>query len=118
MGVKVVIVDDHASFRRLARRLLEGAGYSVVGEAHDGASALVAVDELEPDVVILDVLLPDANGFDIADALAARASVPLVLLTSSRSASDYGASVAGRRFVAKNELTPQTIAAALAEPAA
>jgi CheY-like chemotaxis protein len=117
VGVKVVIVDDHDSFRRLARRVLEGAGYSVVGEAHDGASALAAVDELDPDVVVLDVLLPDASGFEIADALAARGRVPLVLLTSSRSASDYGAAVTGRRFVPKSELTPQTIAAALAEPA-
>jgi CheY-like chemotaxis protein len=117
VGVKVVIVDDHESFRRLARRLLEGAGYAVVGEAHDGASALAAVDELDPDVVLLDVLLPDANGFDIADALAERARVPLVLLTSSRTASDYGAAVRGRRFLAKGELTPKTIAAALAEPA-
>jgi CheY-like chemotaxis protein len=111
--VSVLIVDDHASFRRLARRLLERAGYRVVGEAHDGGSALAAVDELDPDVVLLDVLLPDTSGFAVADRLAERGRRPVVVLTSSRGASDYGAAVAGRRFVPKGELTPARIAAAV-----
>jgi CheY-like chemotaxis protein len=117
VGVSVLIVDDHASFRRLARRLFEGAGYSVVGEASDGASTLIAVAELQPDVVLLDVLLPDASGFGVADQIAAQAEHPVILLTSSRSASDYGAAVAGRRFLAKSDLTPDRIEAALAEVA-
>jgi CheY-like chemotaxis protein len=117
--VSVLIVDDHDSFRRLARRLLERAGYSVVGEAADGASAMKAVEALEPDVVLLDVLLPDTSGFEVADALATRPSPfrPLVLLTSSRSASDYGAALSGRRFLTKSELSPTRIRAALAETA-
>jgi len=113
VGVSVLIVDDHASFRRLARRLLEDAGYSVVGEATDGASTIAAVAELRPDLVLLDVLLPDETGFEVADRLAAVPEQPVVLLTSSRTAADYGAAVAGRRFLAKSELTPQRIEAAL-----
>ncbi len=113
MATKVLVVDDHESFRRLARRLLETAGYAVVGEAADGASALAAVEKLEPDVVLLDVLLPDASGFAIADEIASRA---LVLLTSSRAAADYGEAVNGRRFLPKSELTPSRLAAALEEP--
>jgi CheY-like chemotaxis protein len=114
VGPSVLIVDDHASFRRLARRLLERAGYSVVGEAADAASTLAAVAELSPDVVLLDVLLPDASGFAVADRIASVPEPPVVLLTSSRSAVDYGAAVAGRRFLAKSDLTPERIEAALA----
>lgn len=113
VGVRVVIADDHASFRRLARRLLEAAGYSVVGEASDGASTLAAVAEFRPDIVLLDVLLPDTSGFAVADQIGAQPEPPLVLLTSSRSAADYGAAVADRRFLAKSELTPERIEAAL-----
>jgi DNA-binding NarL/FixJ family response regulator len=113
VGVSVVIGDDHASFRRLARRLLESAGYSVVGEASDGESTLAAVAQLRPDVVLLDVLLPDSSGFAVADQIASEPEPPVVLLTSSRSAADYGAAVAGRRFLAKSDLTPERIEAAL-----
>jgi CheY-like chemotaxis protein len=114
VGVSVLIVDDHASFRGLARRLFERAGYSVVGEASDGESTLAAVAEFRPDVVLLDVLLPDASGFAVADRIAAEPEHPIVLLTSSRSAADYGSAVAGRRFLAKSDLTPERIEAALA----
>lgn len=114
VGVSVVIADDHASFRRLARRLFESAGYSVVGEASDGESTLAVVADLRPDVVLLDVLLPDASGFSVADQIASEPQPPVVLLTSSRSAADYGAAVAGRRFLPKSDLTPERIEAALA----
>ena len=117
MAATVLIVDDHASFRRMARRLLASAGYSVVGEAENGAAALAAVDRLEPDIVLLDVLLPDLNGLAVADSLARRPSSPHVLLISSRSATDYGASLGGRPFLPKNELTPRRLAAALEEMA-
>src|SRR5687767_12897214 len=83
---RVLIVDDHALFRRSARRLLELEGYEVVGEAGDGAAALAAVDELRPDVVLLDVNLPDATGFDIAGRLRGRGV--RVVLTSDRDPSE------------------------------
>jgi CheY-like chemotaxis protein len=120
MPTTALIVDDHPSFRRFARKLLEAAGYVVVGDAEDGASALAAVRELRPDVVLLDVLLPDKTGFEVARELAAEPERPLVVLTSSRSASDLGELVGTsdtRRFITKSELTVAALAA-LVEDAA
>ena len=84
----VLIVDDHSAFRSSARRMLEGEGFDVVGEAADGASALDAVRELEPDVVLLDIALPDLSGYDVAERLAGSSSK--VVLTSSRAQGDLG----------------------------
>jgi CheY-like chemotaxis protein len=113
MPTSVLIVDDHAAFRRFAGRLLEAAGFVVAGEAEDGASALAAVEKLRPDVVLLDVLLPDTTGFDVARELAGRKQRPLVLLTSSRTASDLGDLVRSdhvSRFISKSELTVAALA--------
>jgi DNA-binding NarL/FixJ family response regulator len=77
MRRSVVIVDDHAPFRSVARDLLAAEGYDVIGEAADGASALEAVRELRPSVVLLDVQLPDSNGFDVAEALAEEGRMPV-----------------------------------------
>src|SRR3954453_21676203 len=82
--LRVLIVDDHAPFRALARRVLARAGYDVVGEAADGAGARQAVDRLRPDVVLLDVHLPDADGAELAAVLRVGEDRPVVLLTSSR----------------------------------
>src|SRR5207248_10253958 len=86
----ILIVDDHPSFRTSARRMLETDGYEVVGEAADGASALDAVRELQPDVVLLDIRLPDVDGFQVAERLAANGAAPAIVLTSSRDRSDFG----------------------------
>ena len=113
MPPSVLIVDDHAAFRRFAGRLLEAAGFVVVGEAEDGASAVTAVEELVPDVVLLDVLLPDTTGFDVARELAAREPRPLVVLTSSRTAADLGDLVRTdhvSRLISKSELTVAALA--------
>jgi DNA-binding NarL/FixJ family response regulator len=110
----VLVVDDHPSFRRFAGRLLQAAGFSVVDEAGDGASALAAARRLRPDVVLLDVLLPDTTGFDIAEQLSADPEGPLVVLTSSRSADDFGTSVArssARGFISKKDLTASAVVA-------
>ena len=118
MAATVLIVDDHPTFRRFARQLLEEAGYRVVGEATDGASAIKAVRALNPEFVLLDVLLPDVSGFSVADELAALSPAPNVLLVSSRSASDFAAPLAqapARRFVSKHELTAAALPALLAE---
>lgn len=114
MAATVLVVDDHPSFRRFARRLLETAGFAVVDEARDGASALAAVRELRPDVVLLDVLLPDTSGFELAEALCVDPAPPVVVLTSSRSAEDFDGSLArssARGFIAKRDLTAATFAA-------
>ena len=71
MPTSVLIVDDHPSFRLSARRMLEADGYAVVGEAEDGAAAIAAVRELDPDLVLLDVQLPDLDGFEVAARLRA-----------------------------------------------
>ena len=66
----MVIVDDHPGFRRSARRLLDAEGFDVVGESVDGESAVALVRQLRPQVVLLDVLLPDTDGFEVAERIA------------------------------------------------
>jgi DNA-binding NarL/FixJ family response regulator len=105
--MSVLIVDDHPTFRATARALLQAEGFEVVGEADDGASALEAVRSLHPDLVLLDVQLPDTDGFTVAAALTGNGSGPQVVLTSSRDVSDFGPLVAesgARGFVPKAEL--------------
>ena len=113
MGVTVLIVDDHPTFRRFARRLLEDAGFSVIGEAGDGAGALATALELHPAAILLDVLLPDRSGLDVARLLAEGTDPPAVVLTSSRSARDLGVALAetpARGFIPKAALTGQAFA--------
>jgi DNA-binding NarL/FixJ family response regulator len=115
----VLIVDDHAPFRSLARRLLVAGGFQVVGEAVDGASALAASRDLAPDVVLLDVQLPDLDGFSVADALAAGHDAPAVVLVSSRGRVDYGSRIdasTARGFIAKADLTCETLLRVIAGP--
>jgi DNA-binding NarL/FixJ family response regulator len=104
----VLIVDDHPSFRATARLLLEADGLDVVGEAADGRSALRQAAALEPDVVLLDVNLPDLDGFAVAERLTRDGGGPAVVLCSSRDAGDFGELVArsgARGFVAKADLS-------------
>lgn len=108
MPTTVLIVDDHPSFRASARAILEADGFEVVGEAADGASALEKVHELGPDVLLLDVQLPDMDGFAVSSALKRNGSGPLVVLVSSRDACDYGTLVeesGARGFIPKDELS-------------
>jgi DNA-binding NarL/FixJ family response regulator len=114
---RILIVDDHPSFRASARALLEADGYEVVGEAADGVSAVETALALMPDVVLLDVQLPDIDGFEVAERLRNHADAPAVVLTSSREASDYGLPPlrnGARGFVPKAELSGEGIAALLA----
>ncbi len=109
----VLIVDDHPSFRDGARLLLESEGYEVVGEAGDGQSALASSDALCPDVVLLDVNLPDLDGFEVADRLSHIRCPPSVVLTSNREASDFGRLVeasGARGFIPKPALSGHTLA--------
>jgi DNA-binding NarL/FixJ family response regulator len=104
----VLIVDDHPSFRATARLLLEADGWTVVGEAADGTEGLAAARALRPDLVLLDVNLPDVDGIDVAARLTGDAEAPAVVLVSSRDASDFGPRVAdsgARGFVSKADLS-------------
>ena len=111
-----MIVDDHDGFRRDARRLLEASGFDVVGEASDGESAVAAARSLRPLLVLLDLQLPDIDGFEVAARIAETADPPLVVLTSSRSASAYRrrlAKTTARGFVPKSELSGEALTALL-----
>ena len=117
MDRTILIVDDHAPFRRAARAVLQEEGLDVVGEAADGAGALAEVGRLAPGLVLLDIQLPDMDGFALADRLAAGPSPPAVILISSREAGEYGdrvqhASALG--FINKSRLTGAAIKALLA----
>ena len=113
----VLIVDDHPSFRQTARMLLELEGYDVVGEAPDGATALLAARSLRPDVVLLDVNLPDLDGFAVAERLTEDVDGPAVVLVSSREGRDYGPLVnrsGARGFITKGDLSGEALQAVLA----
>ena len=114
MPTRVLIVDDHASFRRLSARLLTEYGLAVVGEAATASRALELVTRLEPDLVLLDIVLPDRSGISVASELRLRPHPPRVVLTSSRSRSDFGSSFdwpAGCAFMPKHELTGASLMA-------
>ena len=116
----VLLVDDHAGFRELARTLLEDGGYAVVGEAGDGATALRAARALQPDAVLLDVHLPDMDGFAVAAALAREEPAPRVVLTSTDADEEVGSLMqrAGAlRFVAKQALAGARIGSLWDAPA-
>jgi DNA-binding NarL/FixJ family response regulator len=116
MSCSVLVVDDHIGFRAFARALLESEGFEVVGESGDGASAMRAVEQLRPDLVLLDVQLPDLDGFEVADRLAAEENPPTVVLISTRGAASYRRRLAGttaRAFISKGDLSGAALAAAL-----
>ena len=113
----LLIVDDHASFRSIARKVLEHHGFDVVGEAGDGESALDAVRELRPDAVLLDVQLPGIDGFEVASRLGAAGDAPAIVLVSSRDGADFGDLVAqsgARGFIPKHDLSGPALEALLA----
>jgi DNA-binding NarL/FixJ family response regulator len=112
----ILIVDDHPSFRGMAKALLESEGFDVVGEAADGASALEAAKALHPDVILLDVQLPDIDGFEVAAQLTQNGNSPAIVMTSSRDACDFGSLVANsgaRGFIPKAELSAEAVSALL-----
>jgi DNA-binding NarL/FixJ family response regulator len=109
---RVLIVDDHAPFRSIARQVLAAAGFFIVGEAADGAEAIRAFGVLRPDLVLLDVQLPDIDGFTVATVLTSRHHPPTVVLVSSRSGTDYGSRIEVCRasgFIAKAELSGDAV---------
>jgi DNA-binding NarL/FixJ family response regulator len=114
----ILIVDDHAPFRVMAKRLLEADGFTVVGEADTGASGIEAARALKPHLILLDIGLPDVEGIDVANTLAADGQPPFVVLTSSRDAEAYGPRLDGSGalgFIPKDELSGASIRALAAK---
>ena len=108
MALSVLIVDDHVRFRATARRALERAGWTVVGEAGDGAGALRAAHALAPDVVLLDVGLPDMSGLEVARRLRDASPRVAVVVVSTQDSADYrdlAVANGARGFLPKAEIT-------------
>lgn len=120
MSPGILIVDDHTIFRTQARALLEAVGYTVVGEAPDVASALEAVARLRPEVVLLDIGLPDGDGFALADRIRDEGHGPRIVFVSTREAADYGSLLEQRPqhgFIHKPDLAPSRLAELVGPPA-
>jgi CheY-like chemotaxis protein len=112
---RVLVVDDHDSFRRLARRMLEAAGFTVT-EAATGADATRVALTSSPCLVLLDIQLPDIDGFEVAERIAAQDDRPVIVLTSTREASDFGERIAvspAAGFVPKDQLSAGALRAFL-----
>ena len=85
----VLLVDDHAEFRAFARGLITSAGYRVIAEAADGSAALRAAALHHPEIVVLDIRLPDMSGLDVARRMNAGPNPPVVILISSGDRREY-----------------------------
>jgi DNA-binding NarL/FixJ family response regulator len=112
-GRRVLVVDDHPSFRRCVQALLTSEGFEVVGEAEDGESALALAAKLSPDLVLLDIQLPDISGFEVVSRLHEQNPELEIVLVSSRDQSAYGSSVAesgARGFITKSDLSGLALA--------
>jgi DNA-binding NarL/FixJ family response regulator len=115
----ILIVDDDPRFRTQARDVLAADGFVVIGEAVDGASGLEAVDALQPDFVLLDIGLPDIEGFEVARILALNGPPPWIVLTSSRDARAYGRRLTNGRalgFIPKERISGPAIRAMVDRP--
>ncbi len=113
MAARVLIVDDHAEFRALARDMLEGPMFTVVGEAASAAQAMTAVRIIRPDVLLLDVQLPDADGLTVCRAVRRLFPSVCVVLCSVRPGEAYGPALlecGARGFLSKEDLSPQSLA--------
>jgi CheY-like chemotaxis protein len=116
MPTTVLIVDDHSAFRATAKMLLEEEGFVVVGEAVDGGSAVEQAATLSPDLVLLDVHLPDIDGFEVADRVVAADGAPAVILISSHAAGELEPRIeasGARGFVSKADLSGESLRALL-----
>ena len=113
VGLRIVIIDDDPSFLATVRVLLEVEGFVVAGEALNGLDGVAAVAELAPDIVLVDVNLPDIDGFEVVARIGDGEGAPPAVLTSSRSAGDFGNLIEksrARAFITKAEITGEALA--------
>jgi DNA-binding NarL/FixJ family response regulator len=111
----VVIADDHPGIRSGIRGILEGSGnFAVVGEAQDGKEALVLVQELEPDLLILDVKLPEMEGPEVAASLSKLDLPTIILALSSYDLPEFVANMIqnGARGYLTKDLAPRLLSVA------
>jgi DNA-binding NarL/FixJ family response regulator len=114
---RVLIVDDNSAFRAAARQLLERSGFVVVAEAGSGSSAVHEAEKHRPDVALVDLQLPDFDGFEVAERLSDLNPALRVILTSSLDGSDFGALITGSPalgFIPKGDLSAVAVEALLA----
>ncbi|MBI3745470.1 MAG: response regulator transcription factor [Chloroflexi bacterium] len=116
MCTTVLVVDDHAGFRARVRAMLEAHGFDVVGEVADGQAAVAEAARLQPDLALVDIQLPDIDGFIVAARLREAGSARRIVLISGRDREDYGGRVetsAADGFIAKFDLSGERLIAAL-----
>jgi DNA-binding NarL/FixJ family response regulator len=112
MAQTILIVDDHNGFRARSRELLESEGFEVVGEAVDATSAIAAARELRPDVVLLDIQLPDFDGVEASKRIAALNGGSAIVLVSSCDVTDLASALPesrARGFIPKTKLSGAAI---------
>jgi DNA-binding NarL/FixJ family response regulator len=115
----ILLVDDDELFRRWAIAWLRAEGYDIVGEADRADTAVSWVRRLRPEVVLVDVQLPDLDGFELTELLRAEPQAPAIVLISSRDAADYGNRISAsgaRGFLRKDQLTADAIERLLQVP--
>ena len=116
MAHTVLIVDDHPGYRAAARTVLEADGFEVVGETATGLEAVSEAARLQPQIVLLDIGLPDIDGVEVAHRMTAAADgkAPVVALISSRDGTGCEtvfANCGARGFIPKTELSGDAITA-------
>ncbi len=117
MRTTLLLVDDHAGFRSRARAMLEAEGFDVVGEATTGAEGVAAAAGLRPDIALVDIGLPDVDGFEVAEGIRAAGSASWIVLISGRDEADFGGRVAqsvADAFIAKADLSGDRLRVLLA----
>jgi DNA-binding NarL/FixJ family response regulator len=115
--IRILIIDDHACFRSVARELLERRGFAVVGEADGATSGLETAERVKPDAVLLDVHLPDGDGVDVCHALTSRSPGLAVVLVSANELNHRSGQIrecGARGFLAKSRLGSCNLATLLA----
>jgi DNA-binding NarL/FixJ family response regulator len=122
--VRILIADDHALFRNGLRSLLESRGHEVIGEARNGKEAIALAGELHPDMLLMDLSMPELDGLSATRALTAEApDVKVIILTASQDeASLFDAIKAGAQGYLLKDLEADDFfslldRAALGEPA-